>query len=178
MSLPTEKAIKQDSRKISGFHQDFEILRNVSIFRGLDHECLKLLAMLCRRMEYNAGDQLVVQGEENDCAFLIISGRLDSLYTIGEKEHVISTYGPGQCVYGSALLGRTPPVFTLKAKEDTVNLCLRREEFHKALQQFPVSLARITDNLVSELVIWDRNLLDKQLQDGESDYQGIGVSLL
>lgn len=178
MSLSTEKKIEQKSGELSGFQQDFELLRDAAIFHGLEHECLKLLAMLCRRMEFGSGDQLVSQGEENDRGFLIISGRLDALYAEGEKKHVINSFGSGHFVYASALLGRIFPVFTLQARESARVLCFRRDEFHKALQQFPNSIARITDNLITALAHWDRNLVKKQCQSGGFDFQTIGISLL
>lgn len=178
MSLSTAKTTKKDGGGISGFHQDFELIRDIYLLRGLEHECLKILAMLCRRQEYSGGDQLVVQGEDNDSAFLVISGQLDALHTTGDKHQPICEYRPGQFVYGCALLGRALPVLTLKAKIDSMVLCFRREEFQKTLRQFPLSMSRIIDNLMSELVKWDRNLLEKQDQGGIFDCQTIGISLV
>jgi len=87
-------------------------------------------------------------------------------------------------VGGCALLGRIPRLFTLQATEETMTLRLSREEFQKTLQQFPAGLTRITGNLVltgnlvSELVEWDRSLLDMQTIKENADYRALGVSLL
>lgn len=181
MSLSTEKVTEQESKKTSGFQEDLESLRQAPLLRGLDYECLKLLAMLSRRITFITDDQLMVQGEDDGHAFLILSGRLNGVYTEGaegDTSEIIRQYGPGMFVGGCALLGRIPRLFTLQATEETMTLRLSREEFQKTLQQFPAGLTRITGNLVSELVEWDRSLLDMQTIKENADYRALGVSLL
>ncbi|MBW2328822.1 MAG: cyclic nucleotide-binding domain-containing protein [Deltaproteobacteria bacterium] len=178
MSLSTEKVTEQEAKKTSGFQEDLEFLRQAPLLRGLDYECLKLLAMLSRRITFITGDQLMVQGEDDGHAFLILSGRLNGVYTEGDTSQVIRQYEPGMFVGGCALLGRIQRLFTLQATEETMTLRLSREEFRKTLQQFPAGLTRITGNLVSELVEWDRSLLDVQTTKEIADYRALGVSLL
>lgn len=178
MSLSTEKVTDWESTKTSGFQEDLDHLRKAPLLRGLDYECLKLLAMLCRRITFITGDQLMVQGEDDGHAFLILSGRLNGVYTEGDTSQVIRQYGPGKFVGGCALLGRTPRLFTLQATAETMTLRLNREEFQKTLQQFPAGISKITANLVSELVEWDRSLFDMQTTKENVDYRALGVSLL
>jgi CRP-like cAMP-binding protein len=173
-----EKATKQQSQKKSGFKEDLEILRQASLLRGLDYECLKLLAMLCQRIEYTKDEQLMVQGEDAEHAHCIISGQLSAIHTENETDHVIRQYGTGQFVGGCALLGRIPHIFTLQAVEKTTTLRLSREQFTKVLQQFPESLTKITANLVSELAEWDRSMLDSKSTSNDFDGDSLGVSLL
>ncbi len=178
MSLSTEKVTDQDTKKTSGFQEDLEYLRQASLLRGLDYECLKLLAMLCRRITFITGDQLMVQGEDDGHAFMILSGRINAIFSEGDNSRVIGQFGAGQFVGGCSLLGRLPRLFTLQATEETVTLRLTREEFRKTLQQYPATISKISGNLVSDLVDWDRNLLDVQNWQGESDFRALGVSLL
>ena len=178
MSLSTEKVTEQELKKTSGFQEDLEHLRKAPLLRGLDYECLKLLAMLCRRITYITGDQLMVQGEDDGHAFLILSGHVNGIYTEGDTSRIIRQYEPGMFVGGCALLGRIPRLFTLQATEETMTLRLSREEFRKTLQQFPAGITRITGNLVSELVEWDRSLLDVQTTKEIADYRALGVSLM
>ncbi len=178
MSLSTEKVTEQESKKTSGFQEDLEHLRKAPLLRGLDYECLKLLAMLCRRITYITGDQLMVQGEDDGHAFLILSGRVHGIYTGGDTRQVIRQFGPGKFVGGCALLGKPPRLFTLQATEETMTLRLNREEFQKTLQQFPAGIFKITANLVTELVEWDRSLLDIQSIEEMADYRALGVSFL
>ncbi|MCK5068900.1 MAG: cyclic nucleotide-binding domain-containing protein [Desulfocapsa sp.] len=173
-----EKATKQQSQKDSGFKEDLDILRQASLLRGLDHECLKLLAMLCQRIKYTKGDQLMVQGEDAEHAYCVISGQLSAIHTENESTHTIRQYGAGQFVGGCNLLGRIPHLFTLQAVEKTTTLRLSREQFNKVLEQFPSSLSRVTANLVSELANWDRSLLDIKSTGKTLDDNPLGVSLL
>ena len=178
MSLSTEKPTVQQKNRASGFQEDLEHIRQAPLLRGLDYECLKLLAMLCRRITLITDDQLMVQGEDDGHAFMILSGKVNAIYTKGETTQVICQFGPDQFVGGCALLGRLPRLFTLQATEETAVLRLSREEFQKTVQQFPHAISQITGNLVSELVGWDRSRLEVFNMKEELDLQALGVSLL
>jgi CRP-like cAMP-binding protein len=178
MSLSTEKPTDQETKRTSGFQEDLEHLLQVPLLRGLDYKCLKLLAMLCRRITLIPGDQLMVQGEDDGHAFLILSGQIIGIFTEGDKSQVICQLEPYQFVGGCALLGRLPRLFTLEATEETVVLCLSRGEFQKAVQQFPNSISKITGNLVSKLDGWDRALLKVHKIEEEPEARALGVSLL
>lgn len=178
MSLSTEKPTDQQTKKASGFQEDLEHLRKAPLLRGLDYECLKLLAMLCRRATLITDDQLMVKGEDDGHAFMILSGKVNAIHTKGETSQVICQFGPGQFVGGCALLGRLPRLFTLQATEETAVLRLSREEFQKTMQRFPDAISQITVNLVSGLVGWDRGLLEAFTMEEEFDLQVLGVSLL
>ena len=178
MSLSTEKVAEQESKKTSGFLEDLEHLRQVPLLRGLDYECLKILAMLGRRITFVTGDQLMIQGEDDGHAFLILSGRLNGIYTQGDTEQIIGQYGAGSFVGGCALLGSMPRLFTLQATEETMTLRLSREEFRKTVQQFPAAITKISANLVTELAEWDKSLLNIQNTERMVDYHALGVSFL
>ena len=178
MSLSTGKVTEHEMKKNSGFKEDLEHLRQVFLLRGLDYECLKLLAMFCQRVEFINDDQLMVQGEDDGYAFLILSGQVKAVFIESDASSVIRQYGIGEFVGGCALLGRMPRLFTLQATEETTALRLGREQFQKALQQFPASVSKITGSLLLELVEWDRSRLDMKNGEGGSDHHALGVSLL
>lgn len=178
MSSSTERLTDRETKKPSGFQEDLEHLRQAPLLRGLDGECLKILAMLCRRITLITDDQLMVQGEDDGHAFLVLSGQINAIYTEGAKSQVIGQFGPRQFVGGCALLGRLPRLFTLQATEETELLRLSREEFQKTMQQFPNSISKITANLVSELVGWDRTLLSVFNIGEETEIPSLGVSLI
>ena len=178
MSLSTGKVTEHEMKKDSGFKEDLEYLRQVPLLSGLDYECLKLLAMFCQRVEFIDDDQLIVQGEDDGHAFLILSGQVKAVFTENDVDSVIRQYGTGEFVGGCALLGRMPRIFTLQATEKTTVLRLGREQFQKALQQFPASISKITRSLLLELVEWDQSQLDMKNREGVSDYHALGISLL
>jgi len=49
MNSSTERSAESDKR--TGFEQDLDHLRKVVLFQGLEYECLKLIAMLCKQIE-------------------------------------------------------------------------------------------------------------------------------
>ena len=177
MSLSTEKQSEHGLNR-SGFHQDLEHLRQIPMLSGLEYGCLKLLAMLCRTIDFRTGEQLIVAGEDNDCAYFIVSGRLVASYTEDETEHVVREFNSGHFICGAALLGSEPALFGLHAAEDARVLCLHREEFQKAMQKFPNGISQIAASLVSDLVRWDRSMLAMPRKNGAYDYSSVGVSLL
>lgn len=178
MSLSTAKATDQNTTAASGFQEDLEQLRHVALFKGLDYECLKLLAMLCHRLEYTAGDQLLVQDEEDGCAFLLLSGTVSVIRKNRDTGTVVRRYSAGALVGSSALLGKMPRLFTVEALETTTALRLCRQQFQKTMLQFPQDMGKIAENLVSELTRWDQHLLAEHKTQEGSSFQGIGVSLI
>jgi CRP-like cAMP-binding protein len=174
MSLSTEK--NSNRQQASGFQKDLEYLRDVKLFQGLDYECVKILAMVCKRIDYISGDQLMVQGEDDGHAYFIISGKINAWYKREGSKYLIRTIGPGQFVGCCALLGKMVRSITLETTEPTRALLLQRESFQKTMEQFPGSNRRITANLVAELADWDRHGLDTDATELVSPY--FGVSLL
>ena len=173
-----EKVTNMNTQKSSGFQEDLEYLRHTPLLRRLDYECLKLLAMVSRRIDFTAGDQVAVQGEDDGQAYFIIAGQLQAYYVKDGNSHLVRTYDPGQFIGSLALLGKMPRIFTLQAQEDAEALRLGRDEFQKALEQFPSSLSKIISCLTTELLAWDRMLLEDEGFKMEKDFHALGISLL
>lgn len=179
MSWSMEKHTDLEMEKTSGFQEDLEHLRQASMLRGIEYDCLKLLAMLSRRVKLIVDDQVMVQGEDDGYAFLVLSGQIKAVHQRDDTDRIITRIGPGRFVGGCALLGRLPRLLTLVASEETVILRLSRDEFKKTVQQFPSAITQMNRNLLSELVDWDRNLLEAIEAGEEPNFlQAVGVSLL
>jgi len=154
-----------ENDKKSGFTEDLENLQQLPLLRGLDYEFLKLLAMLCKRQNFSSGDQLMVQGEDDGLAFLLLSGDVEAVYSHDGSTSVIQHYSAGQFIGGNGLLGRMVRLFTVQSVTDVSVLQIRREHFQKVVQQFPQSLPKVTSNLLAEMVAWDMDLLKTQDHD-------------
>jgi len=177
MSLSTEKTTEQEKHRSSGFQEDLELLRKSALFHRLDTDCLKLLAMLCKRVDLVEGDHLMMQGEDDGHAYIIISGRLSAIFTRENESQKIRQYFPGDLVGGCALLGRMPRIFTLEVVEKTTALRLKRDDFQKVMHQFPTNISLLVSSLIAELAEWDRILLER-LESGDNPARALGVSLL
>lgn len=170
----------KDSSKPAGsaFKADLEYLHQTPLLAALDYECLKLLAMLSKRIDFIEGDQLMVQGEDDGCAYYLITGTVEVLHQRDDTTHRIDTFGPGTFIGGLALLGKSARLFTLQATEKTTALRLKREGFQKSIKQFPESLQKVSASLVAELMRWDRRILAADQTEPAEGVKISGVSLL
>jgi CRP-like cAMP-binding protein len=177
MNSPTEKNV--EAERTSGFQQDLEHLRQVPLFQNLDYECLKLMTMLCKKVEYIEGDLLMDQGEDDGTAYLLIAGKLESYHKREQVRYHVQSYEPGQFIGGIALLGKAIRFFTVEATEKSTVLRINRTGFQKVMQKFPDSMSKIAANLAEALSGWEQNQLNlanhRTLEEKE---QLLGISLL
>ena len=173
-------SMEKDSAKRagSGFKEDLEYLHQSPLLATLDYECLKLLAMLGKRIDFIEGDQLMVQGEDDGCAYYLVSGTVEVLHQRDDITRRIDTFGPGAFIGGLALLGKSARLFTVQATEKTTALRLNREGFQKTIKQFPESLQKVSASLVTELLRWDRRILAEDQIELSEGVKIAGVSLL
>ncbi|MEN8188921.1 MAG: cyclic nucleotide-binding domain-containing protein [Thermodesulfobacteriota bacterium] len=139
-----------------GLQSDLDLLHEIFLFRGLDYDCMKLLALLAKRVQYIAGDRLMVEGEEDDNCYLLVSGAIGVCYHSNEQKVELKDYGAGDFFGGGSLLSRMTRLYTLEAKTGAVVLVISREQFQKVVHQYPNSLERVVKNYFSELTRWDR----------------------
>ena len=168
-----------DQEKQSSFKQNLEFLREIPLFQGVDYECLKLLTMLSKQIDLIEGDQLMVQGEDDGCAYYLLSGNLKSSYRIYDKLYQLRDHSPGQFLGGLALLGPAIRLFTVYASEPSSVLRLKRDGFQKVMDQYPDTMGKVAANFAAVLRAWEQDLLN-QIEGGEQENrsQALGVSLL
>lgn len=177
MTSSTGKNVDREHH--SGFQQDLEYLRQVPLFQGIDYECLKLMAMVSKRIELTEDDLLMIQGEDDGHGYYLISGSLNSLHRADERNYSGPNFEPGQFIGGLALLGKSIRLFTVQAAEKSTVLRLGREGFQKIMRQSPGNMAKIAANLALELADRETNLLavvnEHELQASD---QPLGISLI
>jgi len=177
MNSSTERSAESDKR--TGFEQDLDHLRKVVLFQGLDYECLKLIAMLCKQIEMIEGDRLMVQGEDDGNAYYLVSGSLQIFHRKDDVDYPLQTLEPGQFIGGLALLGKTIRLFTVQATENSTLLRLHRDNFQKVMEQFAGNMTKIAANMTSELTSWEKDILIQiEKKDLEAENQSLGISLL
>jgi len=177
MNSSTEKNAESD--KASGFQQDLEYLRQIPIFRSLDFECLKLLALLSKKIELIDGDQLMVQGEDDGSACYLIQGKLKSFYKRNDTIYPLQSIEPGQFIGAAGLFTKSMRLFTVEADEKSTILRVSREGFQKVMLQFPETMVQIAAKFSSEIVHWEQGRLNTlEEQELEQAMPGLGVSLL
>ncbi|MFA5874590.1 MAG: cyclic nucleotide-binding domain-containing protein, partial [Anaerolineales bacterium] len=111
-------------------------LSHIHLFTGLNQEQFEAVAKELTEETFPSGKEIVKQGAQGDCLYLIWSGRV-SLTQTG-KEQPLATYGAGDN-FGeeSVLVNRYRWTATVTTTEETLVLVLRREQLQKLLEQAP-----------------------------------------
>ena len=154
------------------------ILRGIYFFAGLPLEVLKLLAYLGLRENFNPGDYLFNQGDDDGQAFYIISGTARLMQADDGGERGLKDYKEGDFLGGMVLVGNMRRLFSLKASTDMACLILTREKFTKAMEQFPDLMPKIIKAIVESISNWDRRLLAEFSKSYDDCRHIIGISLV
>lgn len=160
------------------FQENLSMLRQVPFFATLPMEALKVLAYLCNRQSFAAGDFLTRSGEDDGQAFYLISGTLELLLDQGGEQTVLRTYASGDVVGVLSLWGRAPRVFSLRAAGQTICLVMTRDRFLKAMEQFPALVPNIVKELAKRINAWERKFVAEHHQRMAVFGNRAGVSML
>lgn len=179
MNFSTVNDTDKNNDNLSGYAQDLEHIRNVPLLQSLDYDCQKLLAMVCRRVTFRAGDTLAVAGEKAECAYYLLTGKAQATLVHDSDTHQIRSYGQGDFIGSCSLLGKGVHIFTITAEVETITLRLGRNDFHKVMDQFSGAMSRVCEQLVDRIIRWDESLLERSDSGNlKNTIRNVGVSLL
>ncbi|WP_108662506.1 cyclic nucleotide-binding domain-containing protein [Acuticoccus kandeliae] len=116
---------------------DAAALRKVPLFRGVDDQKLRLLAFMSERVRFEAGENIVVEGDFGDTAYIILSGSADVLISSAQGEQLVATVGENDFVGEIAILIDVPRTATVRATSELMALSVSKEHFFKLLTNFP-----------------------------------------
>lgn len=110
------------------------------IFNSLDDKELKTVIDSFEEKKFQAGNNVITQGEEGDVLYLVDSGELDceKVFKAGEKPTYLKTYVPGESFGELALLYNAPRAATIRAKTDCTCWALDRECFNNIVKDAAV----------------------------------------
>jgi CRP/FNR family cyclic AMP-dependent transcriptional regulator len=142
------------------------LLRRVSIFRGLPDTELAVLARNARPQSVPAGLVIVSREESGDALYVIASGRVKVvLYGEGRREIILSILREGDFFGEMSLLDREPRSANVVAVDESRLLALDRDAFQRHLTEHPgVALAvlaelsrrlRRADEVIGNLALLD-----------------------
>jgi cAMP-dependent protein kinase regulator len=92
---------------------------------------------------FEAGERLIVQGEESSGLYLVASGTLSVVHREATDSTAITQLGPGEVVGEVALVLRRPSTADVIAEHPTVTLHLPRERFQDLIKAHPQVLAEL-----------------------------------
>ena len=160
----------------SEFNENLSVLRGIRFFSEFPLEILKILAYLCTRETFKAGDYLFRQNDDDGLAFYIISGK--ARLTHNKEALILRDIEKGVFLGSLALLGKAPRIFSLKALTDMSCLIMSREKFTKAIEQFPDLVPKILKTVSENVHTWEERFLTESGESCEKCFQKIGVSLI
>jgi CRP-like cAMP-binding protein len=131
---------------------DIRLLTQVTLFRELDDDQLRLIAFGAERRLVSAGQELFRDKSPAESAFIVAKGRLNLLTPDRNGEiKVDATVGPGTLLSELALVTMVERKFTAVAVEDCEVLKISRSLFHRLLEEYPqvghLIENRIRDNI-------------------------------
>ena len=131
--------------------REYEMLRRVPIFAGIEPAKLKLLAFMCERVGFDPGNRLMRQGDPADAAYLIIDGHAEVILETPSGPVIVATLGVNEVVGEMGILGDAPRAATVRAKDRLIALRIPKEPFMRMLREFPTVTVSIMQQLAQRL---------------------------
>jgi CRP-like cAMP-binding protein len=114
-----------------------EFLKRVPMFEDLDKRSLEAIANAAVEQKYDAGQEVMRQGDIGVGAFIIRSGKVEVVQDKDGQPHRLATLGPGEMFGEMALLDEFPRSASVRALEPTTLLGLQRWHFRGILESHP-----------------------------------------
>ncbi len=102
-----------------------EILHRMPLFRFLTYQELVQVLNITDVVNYEAGDNVVEEGDDGDQMFIVLTGRV----RVHSGDTVITRLGPGQHFGEMALVDKAPRSASVSGDESSQLLLIRRREF-------------------------------------------------
>ena len=153
----------------SAASRGLEILKNVSLFRGLADEQLADLSSVFRRKSFPIGSFIITEGSGGDLLFVLNRGAAKVTRESEEGREVIFAFLKEGDVFGelSILDGRERSA-NVVALEETEVYILERNEFLKVMVRYPALSGQLLQELARRIRASDRQIEYLALKDSES----------
>lgn len=170
-----------------------ELLRQVSIFKGLDDEALAKLSASLRPLDFSKDGLIVSQDDTGDALYIIERGRVKVvLYGESGREMILTMFRAGDFFGEMSLLDGQPRSANVLAMEEARLLVLQREDFLRHLREAPAVAVNIlsemsmrlrkADEIIGNLALLDvygrvaRLLIDLAKTEGDTTDEGIVIT--
>jgi cAMP-dependent protein kinase regulator len=132
---------------VAFFHKRLvdNMLRTSPVLSELPHAERDGLAALFETRAFDAGTQLITEGEETPGLFLIAAGRFAVTRGQGAEALRLASLGPGMCVGEIGLALRRPATASVVAESHGVALCLPAAGFRDVVRDRPTLFSRLYD---------------------------------
>src|ERR1700734_557612 len=104
-----------------------------------------------QNVSFKAGDTIIVEGDDGDTAFFIVSGSVEVIIGQGANARAVDTLQTGEVFGEMCLIEPGPRSATVKAATDVECLATSYEEFIEAIEDHPDRAAAFMKALVRRL---------------------------
>lgn len=132
-------------------NEEVELLRNIPMFARIEPSKLKLLAFTSERLAYARGQDLCVQGDDGDSAFIIIDGTAEVIVSTPKGPLSVAAMKKNDVVGEIAILCDVPRTATVRATSDLTALRISKDLFFRLVMEFPQMAVEIMRVLAQRL---------------------------
>jgi CRP-like cAMP-binding protein len=122
-------------------------LQNYSLFGGLMPGQIESIIPLMRHEKYQAGEDLIAEGEQNGRVFFIISGRV----AVIKNDLVLMEFKEGNTVGEMEVVDMMPSAATVRAREPVEAISLSNSALYEIYKQDIKVFAIIVMNLARDM---------------------------
>lgn len=143
-----------------------DLLKNVSLFEGLNDEELAALAEVALPRAFPKDRVVIMAEDEGDTLFVISQGQVKvSIVSEDGREVILSILGQGNFFGEMALLDGNPRSANVTTMTDTELLMIRRADFLRLIHKIPDIAIKLLSVLASRLRKTDRKIEGLALSD-------------
>ena len=132
-------------------NEEVDLLRSIPLFTRIEPSKLKLLAFTSERLTFRSGQDLCVQGDMGDAAYIIIEGDADVLVDTPNGVITVAQVGKNDFVGEIAILCDVPRTATVRATSDLTALKISKDLFFRLVCEFPQMAVEIMRVLAHRL---------------------------
>ena len=134
-----------------GINDDVELLRRIPMFAKVEPAKLKLLAFTSERVTYEAGQELVRQGDAADAAYVILDGSTQVIVDSPRGPLVVAELKQNDLIGEIAILCDMPRTATVKAVTRVTTLKIAKDLFFQMVIDFPAMGVEVMRELAHRL---------------------------
>ncbi len=136
---------------------DMNNLRTIPLFQSFEQEALRLFAFGAETRLLRAGDTLFRRGEPSDGGYILMSGSI-AMGVEDDGRPAEKIVRPFSLIGEVALMASTTRPATAIAREPTTVLKAPRALFHRVLEEYPLTAARVRAFLAARLKEFAKDL--------------------
>ena len=138
------------------------VLKQVSLFAGLDMQTLEQLAAIAERRTFTVGQSVFTEGEADASLFIVISGVITINKQVNaEQQQTLQQLKEGEFFGEISFVRGGEHIASAQAVHDAEVLLIRRTEFDKLAVRCPAVGYRIMLRMAGQMATLLRNMDEK-----------------